>query len=193
MKKNLKPNTALLTHPVFIVGSYDVDEKPDISTVSWGGVCCSEPPCIAISLRKATLSYHNIIHSKAFTVSIPSETQVVQADFVGLVSGRTYDKFTNCQWHSYKSQFVLAPCIEEMPLTFECKLIYVNDLGLHTQFIGEVINVSADETILNDRELPDISKVKPFIFGSHGNRQYYGIGEALGKSFSIGKSLIEES
>ena len=87
MKKSIGAKTLVYPTPTWVVGTYDKEDKPNAATVAWGGICCSEPPCIAISLRKATYSYGNIVQRKAFTVNVPSETHVKQADFFGLFKG----------------------------------------------------------------------------------------------------------
>ncbi len=76
MKKSLGAKTLVYPTPVFVVGTYDVNDKPNVLTASWAGICCSQPPCVAVSLRKATATYGNIVARKAFTISIPSEAQV---------------------------------------------------------------------------------------------------------------------
>jgi flavin reductase (DIM6/NTAB) family NADH-FMN oxidoreductase RutF len=93
MKKSLGSKTLLYPTPVWVVGTYDKDGKPNVMTIAWGGICCSKPPCVAISLRKATYSYGNIMERKAFTLNIPSEAHAGQADYFGLVSGKNEDKF----------------------------------------------------------------------------------------------------
>ncbi len=81
--------------PVLVVGTYDASGRPDAATVAWGGMCCTEPPCVAISLRKATYTYGNIIAKKAFTINVTTEPHVKEADYFGIVSGRTIDKFSS--------------------------------------------------------------------------------------------------
>ena len=93
MKKSMGAKTLVHPTPTWVVGTYDEQGKANGATVAWGGVCCSEPPCITISLRKATYSYGNIVKRKAFTVSVPSETHAKEADYFGLASGRDVDKF----------------------------------------------------------------------------------------------------
>ena len=93
MKTSLGARTAAYPTPVFIVGTYDPEGRPNVMTVAWGGICCSDPPCVAISVRKATHTYGNLMERKAFTVSIPSADHVVAADFFGIASGRDVDKF----------------------------------------------------------------------------------------------------
>src|SRR5665647_1170309 len=93
MKKSLGAKTLLFPTPVLLVGSYDLEGNPNLMTASWCGVCCSQPPCIAVSLRKATYTYASIVESKAFTIGIASEGTMVEADFVGITSGSDVDKF----------------------------------------------------------------------------------------------------
>lgn len=189
MKVSLGPKTIVHPHPVLVVGTFDKDDKPNLATASWGGICCSEPPCVAVSFRKATLTYHNIQLHKAFTVSIPSVSQVKIADYVGIYSGREVDKFKACGLTPIISDKVHAPYAEQFPYTLECRVLYVTEIGLHTQFIGEIVDIKADDIVLTPKNWPDIEKVKPFCYGSFGNSGYYSIGNFLGKAFSIGKEL----
>ncbi len=174
--------------PVLVVGTYDKEGKPNVMTASWGGICCSQPPCVAIALRPATYSHGNILHRKAFTLSIPSETQVKEADYFGLVSGRNTDKFAATRLTPIKSKLVDAPYVKEFPLVLECKLTHVLELGLHTQFIGEVMDVKADEEVLGSGGAVDIRKLKPLIF-TPDTQDYYGVGQFVGKVFSAGKGI----
>lgn len=91
MKKSIGGNTILYPTPVLVVGTYDAEGKPNVMTVAWGGICCSDPPCVAIALRKATYTYGNIVLQKAFTVNIPSEKHARCADYFGIASGKTAD------------------------------------------------------------------------------------------------------
>ncbi|MBN2694956.1 flavin reductase family protein [bacterium] len=186
MKQSVGAKPILLPNPVLIIGTYDDNGVPNIMNVAWGGVCCSEPPCVGVSLRKATYSYQNIINRGAFTVNIPSEKFVTEADYAGIVSGREINKFEQLNLTPVKSTLVDAPYIQQFPMILECKLLHTIDIGLHTQFIGEILDIKADSSVLNDKGLPDIEKVKPFIFGSFGSRNYYSIGENIGKAFSVG-------
>ena len=188
VKKSLGPKTLLYPTPVWVVGTYDKEGKPNVMTIAWGGICCSKPPCVAISLRKATYSYGNILERKAFTLNIPSEAHAVEADYFGSVSGRNEDKFAATGLTPVKSEIVDAPYVKEFPLILECKVIHVLEIGLHTQFVGEIIDVKGDESVLDERGLPDIEKVKPFVF-SPEVRRYHKVGDYLGEAFSIGKSI----
>jgi flavin reductase (DIM6/NTAB) family NADH-FMN oxidoreductase RutF len=155
---------------------------------AWGGICCSRPPCVYVSLRKATYSHGNIVSRGAYTVNIPSVQYVTEADYLGIASGRDADKFSVSGFTPVKSSVVDAPYVEEFPLVLECKVLRIVELGLHTQFVGEIMDVKADPSVLTENGLPDITKVKPIIF-EPSNRRYFGLGSYLGKAFSIGKAL----
>jgi flavin reductase (DIM6/NTAB) family NADH-FMN oxidoreductase RutF len=189
MKLSLPAQTILLPSPVLVIGTYGSDGKPNIMTAAWGGIASSKPPCVSVSLREATLSYHNIKQTQAFTANIPSEKYLKEADFVGIVSGRECDKFEETRLTSEKSKLVNAPIVKEFPYALECKLKKQVDLGSHTMFIGEIVGMVADSEVLNPNKLPDIEKVRPMLWGSFGSIAYYGIGNKLGDAFSIGKEL----
>jgi flavin reductase (DIM6/NTAB) family NADH-FMN oxidoreductase RutF len=189
MKLSLSAQTILLPSPVLIIGTYGPDGRPNIMNAAWGGIASSKPPCISVSLREATLSYHNIKQTGAYTVNIPSEKYVREADFVGMVSGREYDKFKETGLTPEKSKLVNAPIVKEFPYTLECKLAKQVDLGLHTMFIGEIVGMFADSEVLSPNQLPDIEKVQPMLWGSFGSMAYYGIGSKLGNAFSVGNEL----
>ncbi|MFN3533623.1 MAG: flavin reductase family protein [Candidatus Brocadia sp.] len=188
MKKSLGAKTIVYPTPVFIIGTYDKAGKPNVMNVAWGGLCCSSPPSIAISLRKATYTYGNIVERKAFTVNIPSQHYVKEADYFGIVTGGKEDKFSATGLTPVKSELVDAPYIKEFPLILECKLTHTVEIGLHTQFIGEILDVKADESVLGEKGVIDIEKVHPILYAPE-IRAYYGIGECLGKAFSIGKQM----
>ena len=188
MKASLGPKTIVYPAPVLIVGTYDQDGKPNVMTASWGGICCSSPPCVAVSLRKATYTYGNIIERNAYTLNIPSEQYAKEADYFGMVSGKTEDKLARTGLTHVKSELVDAPYVKEFPLILECRLLHTFEIGLHTQFIGEVLDVKVDDTVLDANGLPDIEKVKPILF-TPSFRTYHRVGSKLGDAFSIGKGI----
>ena len=174
--------------PVWVIGTYDHEGKPNAMTVAWGGVCSSVPPCVAVSIRKATHSHGSIMERKAFTVNVPSASQVKEADYYGLVSGKTLDKFSVSGLTAVKSDKIDAPYIQEFPLILECRLLTTSEIGIHTHFIGEILDVKAEESVLGDDGLPDMLKVKPILYGPE-IRCYYGVGEYLGRAHNIGKEM----
>jgi flavin reductase (DIM6/NTAB) family NADH-FMN oxidoreductase RutF len=188
MKNSLGAKTIVPTTPVWVVGTYNREGKPNAMTAAWGGICCSKPPCLYVSLRKATSTYSNIVERKAFTVSIPSEKDVKEADYFGIASGKKVDKFLATGLTPVKSDLVDAPYVNEFPLIFECTVIKIVEIGLHTEFIGEIMDVKADSFVLNEKNLPDIEKVKPIIWNMAG-MTYHKVGSPVGQAFSMGKEI----
>jgi flavin reductase (DIM6/NTAB) family NADH-FMN oxidoreductase RutF len=188
MKKSLGAKTLVYPTPVFVVGTFDPQGKPNVMTASWGGICCSRPPCVAVSLRRATYTHRNIVERKAFTISIPSETHVRAADYFGMVSGRDVDKFAAAKLTPVRSEVVDAPYVREFPMVVECRLAHAIELGSHTQFVGEVMDVKVDEAVWAGDGTTDIRKVKPLVFAPD-SQAYYGIGGFIAEAFSVGESI----
>jgi flavin reductase (DIM6/NTAB) family NADH-FMN oxidoreductase RutF len=132
MKKSLGAKTILYPTPVLLVGSYDHEGRANVMTAAWGGICCSEPPCVYVSLREATYTYGNLEARQAFTISVPSTDLVVEADYCGIASGRDEDKVARAGLTPVRSALVDAPYIAECPLVLECRLVQTITLGLHT-------------------------------------------------------------
>jgi flavin reductase (DIM6/NTAB) family NADH-FMN oxidoreductase RutF len=189
MKRSLGAKAMVYPTPVFIVGTYDKEGRPNAMAAAWSGICCSVPPCIYVSLRKATYTYGNIMERGAFTVSIPSESHVKEADYLGIASGRDADKFEAAGLTPAKSELVDAPYVNEFPLVLECKLLRHIEIGLHTEFIGEILDVKADDSVLGEGDIPDIEKLRPIIFSPEA-RRYHGVGRYLGNAFSIGREQL---
>lgn len=188
MKKSLGAKTIACPSPVWCIGSYDKNNKPNIMTASWAGICCSSPPAVSVSLRKATYTYQSLIDSKAFTVNIPSNNYVKEVDYIGITSGKDTDKFQMTGLTPINSEKVNAPYVNEFPLIIECNLMHHHEIGLHTQFIGEIVDVMVDTDAISEDGKADMGKIQPFLF-SATNRTYYGIGQFIGKAFEIGKDL----
>jgi flavin reductase (DIM6/NTAB) family NADH-FMN oxidoreductase RutF len=184
--KSLGAKTLNYTAPVWIVGTYDAAGKANGMAVSWGGICCSQPPCLSVALRKATHSYASLDGKGDFTVSVPSESQAVAADYFGIATGRETDKFRDTGLTAAKAALVEAPYVAEFPLVYECRVRHKVVIGLHTLFVGEILDVKASEEVLGPDGLPDIGKLRPFVFIA-GPRAYHGIGARIGKAFEIGK------
>ena len=185
MKKNLKAKAYMYPMPVLIVGTYDEDCTPDAMNAAWGTVCDTAQVAIVLSAGHKTVK--NLLKTKAFTVAMADEKNVLPADYVGMVSANNVlDKFKKSGWTAQKSAFVNAPVIDQLPLTLECKLISYNT---DTEIcIGEVVNVLADEEILDKNGKVDLTKFKPVCYDcdTHG---YYTLGKKVGQAFSDGLKL----
>jgi flavin reductase (DIM6/NTAB) family NADH-FMN oxidoreductase RutF len=189
MKQSLGAQTLLYPTPVLVVGTYSQDNTPNAMTVAWGGICCSSPPMLAISVRPARLTYENIVARKAFTINIPSVHYANEADFFGIAPGKSKDKFAATGLTPQKSELVDAPYIQEFPLILECALRHTHDLGAHTQFVGEILDVKAEEKVLDHKGRPSVELINPFLFCPDSDMNYHGIGNVIGRAFSIGQSI----
>ncbi len=188
MKQSLGARTLAVPSPVWLVATYDAGGQPNFMTVAWGAICSSQPPCVTVSLREATYSHSAIVARNAYTVNIPSSAQVAEADFAGMVSGRDRNKFGECGFTASRSSVVNAPIINEIALALECRLVQTMKVGIHTMFIGEILDVKADESVLRDGRALDMLKVSPILYDA-SNRAYFSVGTALGPGWELGKTI----
>ncbi len=179
-KKSLGAKTIAPPSPVWVIGSYDTAGRPNMMTSAWVGVCCSKPPCVMIALREATYTHGNIMERKAYTVNIPSVKYAREVAYFGSVSGRDVDKLAATSLTAVKSELVDAPYLSEFPLVIECTVIQTVKLGLHTMFIGEIMDVKASESVLAENGAPDLEKIEPFVL-NYGSWSFYSTGGTLGR------------
>ena len=183
MRKNFGAKTYMYPMPVLIIATYDEEGRPDAMNAAWGGI--ADYNQVALCLSESHKTTKNILARKAFTVSMADAAHVAECDYVGIVSANNVpDKFQRAGFHAVKSEFVDAPVIEELPMTLECRLNKVTEEGL---IIGDIVNVSADESILTDGKI-DPSKFTPITFDSVHN-VYLKLGEPCGKAFGEGKKI----
>lgn len=184
MKKQLGPRIAAYPTPVWVIGSYDAQGRPNAMTAAWGGVCCSEPPCIQVSVRPSRHTYASVLARKAFTVSIPDAAHAAETDYFGIVSGKDTDKFARTGLTPGRSEKVDAPYVVEFPLIIECRLLHSVELGAHAMFVGEIVGTLVNESALTDGK-PDMAKISPLLY-SVDQRSYFGVGQPIGKAYSLG-------
>ena len=185
MRKNLKAKAYMYPLPVLIIGTYDENGVPNAMNAAWGTVCDTTQVAVVLSAEHKTVK--NLLKNKAFTVAIADSDNVVAADYVGVVSANdTPDKLAKTGWHVKKGEFVNAPIIQELPLALECKLV---SYDTNTEIcIGEVVNVSVDERILDEKGKIDVEKLDPVAYASEV-RAYYTLGKRVGKAFFDGLQL----
>ena len=184
MRRNFGAKTWLYPMPVLIVGAYDKDGKPNAMNAAWGGIYDTNQVMVCLAHEHKTTE--NIKQSGAFTVSFATAETVVPCDYVGIVSANDVpDKFDKAGFHAVKSEFVNAPIIEELPMTLECKLLKFNEDGI---CIGEIVNVSADERVLDEDGKVDAGKLNPILYDSV-THAYWNFGEKVGRAFSDGKKI----
>lgn len=183
MKKDFGAKPFLYPQPVMIIGTYDENGNSNAMNAAWGGIVGSNEIIVDLGSHKTT---DNLMKTKAFTVSIADTAHVVACDYVGVVSANNEpDKMKKAGFTTTKSTFVNAPVINELPLVLECELKQVID---SSKFIGEIKNVSADESILGADGEIDLDKFHPITFDPvhHG---YYELGNRVGNAFKDGIKL----
>lgn len=184
MRKNFGPKTWLYPMPVLIVGTYDENGAPNAMNAAWGGIYDTNLVMVCLADEHKTTA--NIRKTGAFTVSFATAKTVAPCDYVGIVSANDVpDKFEKAGFHAVRSEFVNAPMIEELPMTVECKLLKFNEDGI---CIGEIVNVSADESVLDENGKIDAKLLDPIIYDSV-THAYWNFGEKVGRAFSDGKKI----
>ena len=186
MRKDLGPKTWLTPMPVLIIGTYDENGKADAMNAAWGGIYDTNQITVSLASHRTTT---NIRNQKAFTISFATRKTVEASDYVGIVSqNRVPDKMARAHLHDIKSNHVNAPLFEEYPLTLECKLISLDGSeGEGGTLIGEIVNVSVDESILTNDKV-DLKKLDPICFDCINNK-YVALGEDVANAFKIGLNL----
>lgn len=152
MKENLKSDAILAPIPAIVVSCGDM-ENSNILTIAWTGIPNSEPPLVYVSIRPTRYSYEIIKSTKEFVINIPDENLVWATDFCGTKSGKEIDKFKEAKLNKEKCKFVNAPAIEECPISLECRVKEIKELGSHHMFIGEIISVNAKEEIIENGKI----------------------------------------
>lgn len=184
MRKNFGAKTWLYPMPVLIVGTYSEDGTPNAMNAAWGGIY--DTGLLMVCLADEHKTTENIKKNGAFTVSFATAQTVSECDYLGLVSANDVpDKITRAGLHTRRSEFVNAPIIEELPVSVECKLLKFNEDGI---CIGEIVNVSAEESVLDATGKIDAKKVNPIIYDSSAHA-YWSYGERVGSAFSDGKRI----
>ncbi|MDR1783571.1 MAG: flavin reductase family protein [Dysgonamonadaceae bacterium] len=179
MKINWKPGTLLYPLPAVIVTVGANESEYNALTVAWTGTICSDPAMCYISVRPGRHSYSILKKNMEFVINLTTEELARATDWIGVRSGRDYDKFREMKLTPVKANIVSAPYIEESPLCIECRVKEVLSLGTHDMFIAEVVNILADEKYINpETGAFDMEKAHLLVY-SHGN--YYGMGEFIGK------------
>ena len=188
MRKNIKTTEAIFPMPVLMIATYNEDGSVDVMNAAWGTMLSRNQ--VILNLTESHKTVKNIKERKAFTVSIADSKHVVEADYLGIVSGNnTPNKFENTKLTATKSENVDAPIINEFPICMECEFIEYQDDEYGAGVVGKVVNVTADESVMNGDNV-DISLLDAISFDpyTHG---YYKVTERVGNAFSDGKKLMQ--
>lgn len=185
MRKNFGVKPWTYPQPVFILATYDENGVPDAMNAAWGGISEENQLTLCISAEHKTTE--NILHRRAFTVSMADAAHVVPCDYVGIVSGRNQpDKLAKAGFHTTRSAFVDAPLIDELAMAVECRLISYDPESC--RLVGEIVNVSADESVLDADGKIDPDKLQPITFDPV-HHTYRTLGAVVGRAFCDGRQL----
>jgi len=186
-KVALGPQTLIYPMPAMLVGA-NVNGTPNFMAVAWGGIACSDPPMISVAIRHARHTLKGIKQNQVFSVNIPSVEQVKETDYCGMVSGSKADKVRACRFEVFYGKLGNAPLIMQCPVNLECKVVQVLNLGSHSLVIGRVEETYVSEDCLREGR-PDVDKIKPLTYVTSPAARYQGLGEVVGKAWSVGKGL----
>lgn len=182
-EKKFWGKAVFISQPVMIIGTYDENGKANAMNAAWGGIVGSDEIIVDLGSHKTT---DNIMLHKAFTVSVGDVEHMTACDYVGLVSAnKEENKMEKAGFTTTESAFVHAPVINELPLTLECELKDVID---GSKFIGRIVNVSIDESVLGDDGELSLEKFSPITYDTV-HYGYYRLGEKVGNAFKDGAAL----
>lgn len=185
-KQSWKPGNMLYPLPVVMVSAADKEGRDDIITVAWAGTVCTNPPMVSISIRPERYSYHMIRETGEFVINLTTEELAFATDYCGVKSGRDVDKFKETGLTREKAEKVKAPMIAEAPVSIECKVKEIRELGSHHMFIAQVAAVHADEKYMDEKNRFDLNRARPIVY-SHG--EYLGTEKKLGTfGYSVKKA-----
>lgn len=176
-KQKWKPGNMVYPLPAVLVSCGDKKGNINVMTAAWTGTICSDPPMVYVSVRKERHSHHMIQETREYVINLTTEKLAWTADFCGVRSGRDLDKFKEMKLTPVQGELEYAPMIEESPVSIECRVTNVMELGSHDMFMAEVTAVYADEQYMDEKGTFHLEKAAPMVY-SHG--QYYGLGRHLG-------------
>ena len=185
MRKDFGAQPLIFPEPVLMIATYDAEGHVDVMNAAWGGISGNAEMTICLSPTHKTVE--NILAKKDCTVSFGDVSHVVECDYLGIVSANdTPDKFAKTGFHAVKADKVDAPYIEELPVHLDCRM---KSYDPQTHYMRlEILNVAADESVLDDNGSIDVAKLQPITFDQL-NRNYHVLGEIVGKAFSAGSKL----
>lgn len=187
MKVNVKNHTMMYPAPAVVASAYDEEGRADACTLAFATMCSHRPPAVMIAinstLKRKTLK--SILHSKEFCLAFPSVEQVAEVDYLGIESGYRQDKLAKIGFSHQRGEKVNAPIINEFCVSLECRVMHIAEVGSHTQITGEIVNVQADEDVVDEKGKIIFEKVNPIVWDDI-NHSYYGTGGKIADGFKVG-------
>ena len=183
MKKDLGVKPYVFPMPVLMIATYGEDGAVDVMNMAWGGVCAEN--MVALNIDEDHKTSENIKKRGAFTLSIADVPHLKEADFFGIATGNKMpDKFERSGLHAAKSTRVDAPVVQEFPLTLECRVVELQNTSYGFRVLGEIVNVLADEAVLDEKGRVDPAKLNAFVFDQFQSG-YYAVGEKVGQAWIL--------
>ena len=176
-KQMWKPGNMLYPLPAVMVSVTDGMGKDNIITVAWAGTVCTNPPMVSISVRPSRFSYEMIRKTGEFVINLTTEKLAFAADYCGVRSGRDVDKFKEMKLTKEKADFVKAPMIGESPVSIECRVKEIKELGSHHMFLADVLAVHAEEEFMDKDKKFHLNDSRLLVY-SHG--KYMATGKTVG-------------
>lgn len=190
MAKNLGVQPYLFPMPAYMIGTYNEDGTVDVMMMAWGGICAED--MVALNLEAEHKTVANLEKRKAFTLAVPGTDTLRESDFFGIAtSNKMADKFERTGLHAVRSERVDAPVIAEYPLTLECEVVQMQSQPYGLRVLGRIVNVLADEKVLDGKGKIDAGKLQAFVFDQMQNG-YYAIGEKVGQAWHSGADLMKK-
>lgn len=190
MTKNFHAKPYLFPMPTYMIGTYNEDDTVDVMMMAWGGICAED--MVALNLEAEHKTVANIESRKAFTLAVPGTDTLRESDFLGIATAnKMADKFERSGLHAVRSERVDAPVITEYPITLECQVIEMQSQPYGLRVLGKIVNVIADEKVLDEAGNIDVSKIHAFAFDQMQNG-YYAIGEKVGQAWHSGADLMKK-
>lgn len=190
MKKNFGVKPFLFPMPTYMIGTYNEDDTVDVMMIAWGGICAED--MVALNLEADHKTVANLKARGAFTLAVPGTDTLKESDFFGMASANRFaDKFARSGLHAVRSERVDAPVIEEYPLTLECKVERMEDEPYGLRVLGKIVNVMAEEAVLDDEGKIDAKKLNAFLFDQMRNG-YYAVGEKIGQAWHSGAAFAKK-
>ena len=190
MKKDFGVKPWLFPMPTYMIGTYNEDDTVDEMMMAWGGICAEN--MVALNLEEDHKTVANLKARGAFTLAIPGVDTLVESDFMGTASANNCaDKFARTGLHAVKSERVDAPVVTEYPVTLECKVLEMQEQPYGLRVLGEIVNVLADEVVLDELGRIDAGKLNAFLFDQMRNG-YYAVGPVCGQAWNSGAPLLKK-
>jgi flavin reductase (DIM6/NTAB) family NADH-FMN oxidoreductase RutF len=186
-KATLGPRTLIYPTPALLIGAA-ISGKSNFMTAAWCGVVNSNPPMISVSLQHHRDTLKGVKENNTFSLNIPSVDMVKETDYCGIVSGAKTDKVADCKFNVFYGKLKTAPMIEQCPVSLECKVVQILNLGSHEMVIGQVEETYITDSCLTSGE-PDVDKMKPLLWVMGPKSEYREFGKRVGAGFSIGRTI----